>query len=565
MQASRIIAVAALGVISGAAPADADVTISNAATANMICSGGICAPIASDAVLNAGDLESMLAAGAVKVMTAGAGVQATNIRLESKLTWRSANLLALDAYKSITVDKPMQAKGMGGVSVTTDDGGAGGEFSFGINGHLTFANLTSPLLINGTSYMLVSSVSSLADAIAANPSENYALANNYDASGDDTYAAAPIATTFTGNFDGLGNTISNLMIYDPTTNAYVGLFAETSGNATLSNLQLANLNVTGGSGTYPTSEYVGGLVGYADGGAIEHVIGTGSVTAGESAVVGGLIGVGVGRIEFCGADILVSNEGLGDAGGLAGAAEGPLEHSHAKGNVSGSGFVGGLVGTNIVDSVTHSSASGAVISTDNETYAGGLTGMNFSGTVEDSSASGAVTCRFSCGGLVGIEGWDGGAYPRILRSYASGNVTSAGGAGGLVGLNQLGRISDSYAIGAVSATMAGGLLGENADTGNIVRSYSSGLVAGSTGTTGGLIGYDGFFSIRKHTYWDMTTSGITNKSQVAGNVPNDPGIKGLSNKKLQSGLPKGFNPRVWGENSTLNGGLPYLLANRPAK
>lgn len=57
-------------------------------------------------------------------------------------------------------------------------------------------------------------------------------------------------------------------------------------------------------------------------------------------------------------------------------------------------------------------------------------------------------------------------------------------------------------------------------------------------------------------------TGITN-NQGAGDLANDPGVKGLSNTKLQSGLPKGFSPRVWAENPDINGGLPYLIANPP--
>jgi hypothetical protein len=48
-------------------------------------------------------------------------------------------------------------------------------------------------------------------------------------------------------------------------------------------------------------------------------------------------------------------------------------------------------------------------------------------------------------------------------------------------------------------------------------------------------------------------------------VENDPGIKGLGNSELTSGLPKGFNPRVWTESPDINGGLPYLIANPPPK
>ena len=57
-----------------------------------------------------------------------------------------------------------------------------------------FGNLSGTLTINGTAYTLVNSVASLASAIAANPSGAFALAKSYNAKGDGTYAASPIAT-----------------------------------------------------------------------------------------------------------------------------------------------------------------------------------------------------------------------------------------------------------------------------------------------------------------------------------------------------------------------------------
>jgi hypothetical protein len=37
----------------------------------------------------------------------------------------------------------------------------------------------------------------------------------------------------------------------------------------------------------------------------------------------------------------------------------------------------------------------------------------------------------------------------------------------------------------------------------------------------------------------------------------------LTTEQLQSGLPAGFDPTIWGENAGINGGLPYLLNNSP--
>jgi hypothetical protein len=65
------------------------------------------------------------------------------------------------------------------------------------------------------------------------------------------------------------------------------------------------------------------------------------------------------------------------------------------------------------------------------------------------------------------------------------------------------------------------------------------------------------------TYWDLDTSGVSDPGQGAGNVPNDAGITGLTDTQLKSGLPDGFDPKVWGSNPKINNGYPYLFANPP--
>jgi hypothetical protein len=556
----------AAALAAGSFSAAANITISNAPTQNMSCAGGVCVPTGATAVLNVTDLENLLASGNVKITTTGTGIQATDIRLGAKLDWSSSNTLSLDAYKSVSVDKPVSVKGNGGFAVITNDGGNKGEFSFGAGGHLTFANLSSSLAINGVNYSLVSNIGALATAITVDAGGAFALANNYDASRDGTYATPPVSTVFTGAFNGLGNTISNLTINDPVQNAYVGLFAETSGNASLSSVRLTNENVTGGSGTQSlTTEYVGGLVGFQEAGTISNIFAAGAAIAGSYAAVGGVAGVTFGTVTASGSAAGASCGYLGAAGGLVGGVGGTVTNSYATGDVSGSGYVGGLVGFNSSDPIDHSFATGTVTGIDTYTYAGGLIGMNYS-SVTRSSASGAVNCESACGGLAGMNGGDGAST--ISQSFATGNVSAgSGGAGGLVGVNLSSVITDSYALGVTSGTGAGGLVASNAvsgDTIGISHSYSAGVVA-ATEYVGGLIAVDDFTGSLKQNYWDTTTSGVTEKSQGAGNVENDPGIKGLSNTKLTSGLPKGFSPRVWAENPDINAGLPYLIANPPPK
>ncbi|HEY3778114.1 MAG TPA: hypothetical protein VGL35_08640 [Rhizomicrobium sp.] len=556
-------------LFASAAPAAAAVTISTAATQNVSCAAGVCTPTAANVVLNANDLETMLASGNAEVTTTGTGVQANDIRIAARVSWSGTSTLSLDAFKSVAVERPVTVEGTGGVSVRTNDGGNGGDFACENAGRLTFKSGSSALTINGTSYRLLSNIATLASAIDANPSGAFALAGSYDASRDGTYATPPVPTVFTGSFEGLGNAISNLTINDPTDDSFVGLFAEIAGTATLANMRLLNESVTGGSGTSSQSltESIGGVVGNGAGGSIAHVFVSGTASGGSYAPIGGLTGAMTGTITASSAAMAIKGGNLGAAGGLVGIGLSTVRDSVATGDVSGSGFVGGLVGAESGE-IEHSFATGKVTATDDSTSAGGLAGIS-EFEIHGSHATGAVSCILNCGGLVGFLG--GGPEPvaKINQSWAAGSVTSSGGGGGLVGYNELGAISDTYATGAVSAQVSGGLAGQNDNSGSgdhaIQRSYSSGAVNGSDGFSGGLIGADQFTSTMKRSYWDMTTSGITDPGQGAGNIANDPGIKGLSNAKLQSRLPDGFSSRIWTENPSINSGLPYLIANPPPR
>jgi hypothetical protein len=178
------------------------------------------------------------------------------------------------------------------------------------------------------------------------------------------------STPFAGTFNGGGFTITGLTINAPTLNEQ-GMFAYTSSTATLQNIGLVNVLVTGGG-------YVGGLVGY-DAGSITNSYATGLVTGGN--IVGGLVGYNeAGSITNSYATGSVT--GANDIGGLVGANEaGPITNSYATGSVTGSTNVGGLVGNNDSGPITNSYATGAVTGSTN---VGGLVGYNDSGLITNS-------------------------------------------------------------------------------------------------------------------------------------------------------------------------------------
>ena len=209
-------------------------------------------------------------------------------------------------------------------------------------------------------------------------SGTYALGRDIDASATASWNGgagfAPIGTyysaDFTGTFDGQGQTISNLVINRPATQ-YVGLFGSNEYSATVRNLGLLNVSITGRMA-------VGGVVGQ-NMGTITGVYTSGSVTATDSGA-GGIVGFNYGALSNVYSASAVSAPVV-YAGGIAGLSFGDISRAYATGPVSGGSYVGGLVGYLIVASVTQSYATGAVSGTSN---VGGLIGYNDGGSITQS-------------------------------------------------------------------------------------------------------------------------------------------------------------------------------------
>jgi hypothetical protein len=510
--------------------ANAAVTISSQVTKNINCSGGVCTPTAKNAVLNAGDLETMLASGNATVTTTGSGVQADDIVVAAPLSWSTSGALALTANRYLTVNAAITVTGMGGMALADD--GSPASLSFPAGGNVAFTNLSSTLSINGTPYTLTDTVSTLANAIRSNPSGAFAFAQSYDAKKDGTYTSPPIATAFTGTFEGLGNTISNLRISDAS-DSEVGFFEFVDGGY-VHDIGFEKAKVSSGAGSVDLGVLAGYLLGAdAQGSSYSGVVtgswatGTVSDTATTYAQVGGLVGSACNYGSGYQMDAVIG--------------------SHSSVRISGgqSNFAGGLVGYSCGDGLVENSYATGAITAGDCSYVGGLIGAS-TGYVEDSFATGSAA------------------------TGAAGECSPSPSAGGLVGYNfgvssSPGTIANSYSTGAAaggSGTNVGGMVGYSFD-GTISDSYSTGVPSGS-GYVGGFIGNDGSATL-SDTYWDTTTSGITNLSQGAGNISNASGITGLSTSQLQSGLPTGFQKKNWAEKTRINGGLPYLVANPPPK
>jgi filamentous hemagglutinin family protein len=177
-------------------------------------------------------------------------------------------------------------------------------------------------------------------------------------------------------------------------------------------------------------------------------------------------------------------------------------------------------------------------------------GIGIGGIVENVGLTGvSISATSGCGGFnacisLRVAGIAAENWGTITDAYVTGTIMGtfsppAGQgvwAGGLVALNY-GTISQSYSTAAVSAID---------DINGVYAGFIGGLVTES-------VSVQGFATHTTVTqsYWDTQTSGQA--------TSNGGGI-GLTTSVFTSGLPSGFNPSVWGSNSSINTGYPYFLA-----
>jgi filamentous hemagglutinin family protein len=460
-------------------------------------------------------------------------VIATNLNLQgngditldtnTQINWSNSNSLTLSAYRNIFFSEGSKVAntGAGNLILRGDSTGTGsGTVAFlgtGIPGRVDFSQsggtvsiyynpsqfqvgtkyqnprdyscsgscFTGGVLVNQpsqlTAYMLVNSASDL-QLVSTNLGGTYALGKSFSASPGAGFTGFTPAAIFTGLFDGNGGLGTNYTISDLTltsANSPVALFPSIESGATVRNLNLANVNITGTGNLI----FLGPVAG-ENRGTISNVhVLSGTVNGGSQSGVGagGLVAQNKGLIEdsSSAANVSVGNSNsaiaFNVAGGLVGINLGSITGSSASGSVTGgtASVIGGLVGENgLFNSgsglITSSSATGTVFSTGINASLGGLAGFNSPGsTITASSATGSVTstasvgqngpncaasnsCQnVSAGGLVGQN------FGSIADSSAAGNVGigSNGTGGGLVGFNA-GIIEDAFATGSVPARPA---------------------------------------------------------------------------------------------------------------
>ena len=247
---------------------------------------------------------------------------------------------------------------------------AGGEYTYTVS--LAAAKDLGYTIESNGSYTVTSAdgLMNIAELVNGGKSDiNITLDTDIDLTGKNW---TPIGTSFsnkyTGTFDGGGHTIKGLTV--TTNDQFVGLFGSIGYAGTVKNVMMEDVQIT-------------------------------------------------------------SNRSSGFAGGVAGYSDGTIENCSVSGSVSGTVYVGGVVGAQWGGSITGCSSSATVKGT---VDVGGVAGQtNSSATLTACYATGNVTIEIdpkkniAGGGLVGMN-----AGSSLLACYATGNVTSTGSSTGKV-------------------------------------------------------------------------------------------------------------------------------------
>nr|WP_175801595.1 GLUG motif-containing protein [Burkholderia anthina] len=445
--------------------------------------------------------------------------QKGNVDLQQTLSASGANAsLNVNAADKIRIDNAVKLTGRNAHLELNARGG----HTLNNNAVVTLSGDNASFRSNDEDYTVLHTVADLRN-VDANLGGRYVIGNTIDGA-NTSFRSIGGDRTFTGIFDGLGNTVSRLSITN--TGPGVGLFGQSSG--TLANLTLDSLVVDGTSAA--RAMFIGGLVGDNQGGRIANVtaknmsvsyhgknmgqlgglvgrnLGTierasfsGRVSGSAGAfVVGGLVGTNGGTIADSEASADVTLSGVANPaisrefqgiGGLVGMNGGHIVRASSSGRVSGRDdtSTGGFVGIN--NGTIHDASAKATVTAGKGSYVGGFAGKNRDGgTIANASASGLVWANgaFAIGGFVGDN-----ANATLDSVQSSGDVTdmTSGHIGGLAGKNS-GTIRNAHAKATVTAgrnSHAGGLVGTN--DGTVSNASAHGRVsAGDASDVGGLVG-----------------------------------------------------------------------------
>ena len=253
---------------------------------------------------------------------------------------------------------------------------------------------------------------------------------------------------FSGNYDGDGYTISGIVTPMGTTNgySYQGLFGYVSGESSTNQAEIKNVGVINSS--VQGYSYIGEIAGGASNLVITNCYNTGNVTG--SNYVGGIVGYAssYATITNCYNTGSVTVTGSGDrVGGIVGYGYPLITNCYNTGSVTGSSRVGGIVGSSS-STITNCYNTGSVTGSN---YVGGITGyLSGSSNMSNCYNLGEISGSSYVGGLIGYGYAYGSSKGRISikisNSFNTGDVVGTANIGGILGY----RYTNSY--GSITVT-----------------------------------------------------------------------------------------------------------------
>lgn len=370
---------------------------------------------------------SLNAGTSVALTTTGGATSPGDVEVASSLGWKGNASLALNAYRTVTIEKGVKIanEGSGNLTLRADasaiDNGASvlnqgtvdwskstGIVSllYDMNGGYQAGTLrsnaawTSPLFsglpTQITAYQLINSIADFAllQTATANYAGNYALGADLQSDyhgmpsstlvgiGNDLYDGTYV---FTGQFDGMGHTVDSAWVDG-------GFFDQIGATGYVRNFKITNASAAPYFGDYIEADSIA-LLARDNQGVIANVYVQGGV-GGYAGAGGGLVGTNEGTIMRAGSNAGVSTYGIN--GGLVGVNRGYIVQSYATADVGGVAFGdtsavdgGGLVGVNN-GTISQSYSASSLVGQPYTIVAAGLAGYN-NGTITQSFATGPVS------------------------------------------------------------------------------------------------------------------------------------------------------------------------------
>jgi hypothetical protein len=350
-------------------------------------------------------------------------------------------------------------------------------------------------------------------------SQNFALADNLD------FADASISSlgNYTGNFDGLGFTISDTNVNN-VASGYTGLFAQLSGG-TIRNIALDDVNIADGVDANDLSR--GALVGIIQsGGSLE-----GTISVSNSQV----LGTNISSTEATGGIVGRISNGSSLAAGT---------YTVDNIDVNGKNNVGGIVGLleGSITGITTLTVNASTASTVDA--AGGLGIGGIIGSVIN-TASIDATVDFSSAADVNTTVTTGSNIGGVFGSVTGVTIAGDATATGDVGNNTASRVGGILGLLNTDAQLTGTLTyGDGADTISGGQ-YLGGIVGQIRGTAASLqrVNLD---DATLHSSVTFTSNGGTNIGGGIGSVDGDAGGAGIITIALTNGVAdlSNFNPTV---------------------